>query len=197
MARTKGPGSKVATKVNEDQEEVLDNKEENVEEQNEEVINQEEEVEEEAEQVKDEEEEVVEEIKPKESEKPAAKVKPEKPAAKVVDFDSVQEDPRIWYQKVGGGSLRIGNKIIKPGEKVQLDPTVIKPAWKDLLKPLQDVPVKKETPIVVDITKSVYSLKQRDVAGLWWDVVDAQGKVVNDKALRKEKAEEYIKDMMR
>ena len=134
------------------------------------------------------EEEVVEEVKPKE---------PEKPAAKVIIPDPVQEDPRIWYKKVGGGSLRIGNKIVKPGEKIQLDPAVIKPAWKDLLQPLQDVPVKKETPIVVDITKSVYSLKPRGENGLWWDVVDSQGKVVNDKALRKEKAEEYIKDMMR
>ena len=138
--------------------------------------------------VEEEQEEVVEEVKPKET---------TKATSKIVVPNPVQEDPRIWYRKVGGGSLRFGNRIVKPGEKIQLDPSEVKPAWKDLLIPLSEVPVKKEAPIKLDITKSAYSLKQRGEGGLWWDVVDSQGKVVNDKALRKEKAEEYIKDMMR
>ena len=138
--------------------------------------------------VEEEQEEVVEEVKPKAT---------TKVTSKIVVPDPVQEDPRIWYRKVGGGSLRFGNRIVKPGEKIQLDPSEVKPAWKDLLIPLSEVPVKKEAPIKLDITKSAYSLKQRGEGGLWWDVVDSQGKVVNDKALRKEKAEEYIKDMMR
>lgn len=165
-------------KVEEEQEEKsLDEKvvEEVVEEEQEEVV-------------EEEQEEVVEDVKPKET---------TKATSKIVVPDPVQEDPRIWYRKVGGGSLRFGNRIVKPGEKIQLDPSEVKPAWKDLLIPLSEVPVKKEAPIKLDITKSAYSLKQRGEGGLWWDVVDSQGKVVNDKALRKEKAEEYIKDMMR
>lgn len=111
--------------------------------------------------------------------------------------DKPEQSNLIWFKKVGGGSLRLPNKIIKPGEKVQLDPALVKPAWKDVLVPLESIPVsKKENPIILDAKKSVYKLKQRAENSPWWDVVDVNGKVLNDKALRKEKAEEYIRDMM-
>lgn len=106
----------------------------------------------------------------------------------------IEEDNRIMYKKVGGGSMRILGKIIKPGERFKADPADIPPAFRDLCLPLEEV--KEKQPVKLDITKSAYKLQQKGT-GAWFDVVDANGKVINEKGLKKEIAEKLIIDLSR
>lgn len=107
-----------------------------------------------------------------------------------------ENEGKVFYKKVGGGSARLANRIIKPGEKVWLYPEQVPAGMRDLFVPLSNIPHKKETPIVVDITKSEYKLQQRTENSPWYDIIGPEGKLLNDKALTKKKAEEFIQDMM-
>jgi hypothetical protein len=112
----------------------------------------------------------------------------------VVAEQTLPTDNRIWWRKVGGGSLRIGKRIIKPNEKFQASPEDIKPAFRDLVVPLEDVPeiAGNKVPTVI---KSEYKLQPRGKSNTWFDVVDKNGKVLNDKGMQKDKAEKLIKDL--
>jgi hypothetical protein len=100
---------------------------------------------------------------------------------------------KILYQKVGGGSLRMPNRIIKPGEKVRLYPHEISEAFRPWLKPLEPEPDIPGVPLKV--VQSNYKIQPREEGGVWFDVVNAEGKVQNSKALHKDKAEELLKDL--
>ena len=95
----------------------------------------------------------------------------------------------MLWQKKGGGTMRLldGRKI-KEGDKFKATEAEVA-GLETWLVPLQDKPSeKKEIGI-----KPVFFLRQRSAG--YWDLVDSQGKVINDKALRKDKAEEMKKDL--
>jgi hypothetical protein len=102
-------------------------------------------------------------------------------------------DGKIQYKKIGGSALRWGKRLIKPGEVIRLNPNEIPENFKDVLIPMEKIRVKEETPI--EFAKSTYSLQPRGKSKSLFDVVDGQGKVLNDKALTKEVATDLINEL--
>lgn len=105
------------------------------------------------------------------------------------------DDGTIMWKKVGGGSFRLNGKIIKPGQSFRAHPDAIPKAFKDLIIPLEKVRVKDEP--VIAVAKLVYTLQPRGKSKSLFDVVDKNGKVLNEKALTKEVAQNLIDDLER
>lgn len=91
------------------------------------------------------------------------------------------------YKKTGRGSLRFKGKIIKPGQIFDAEPQEIPEAFNDTITPLEDIPEEE----AVEVKESVYKLSHR--SGPWWDVIDSNDNVMNDKALSRENALKLIK----
>lgn len=113
---------------------------------------------------------------------------------------SLTERKPSW-RKIGGGSLRIGNKIIKPGQTFEAWPDEIKPAFRNLVIPMSGdasfiAEEKKEASPVVGV-KPVYKLQPHGKSLSLFDIVDANGKILNEKSLKKEVAEKLIADLER
>ena len=113
-----------------------------------------------------------------------------------------QKDPNvIEWKKTGGGSIRFivngRERMIKPGERFFAREDEIPAGFRDIIIPVDPVArVKKleEADAVAEVTaKPVYELKHR--GGGWWDVVDADGKVQNEKALKKEEAADLLETL--
>ena len=110
----------------------------------------------------------------------------------------------ILWHKTGGGSLHITInkkvKIVKPGEKFYAEPHEIPEAFRDVIIPIDSkgqrvsVEVATEQEKVEEAeAKVVYNLKHR--GGGWWDVVNEEGKAINETALKKDKAEELLNSL--
>jgi hypothetical protein len=110
------------------------------------------------------------------------------------------------WKKLGGGSFRIqkrnGNaKIIKPGEIFRAWPDEIPSGFRDLCKPLDGDVVwenggksgKKAQPIPG--VKSVYHLSPRDDDSSLFDILNPEGKVLNEVPLEEEVAKQLIADL--
>jgi len=98
------------------------------------------------------------------------------------------DDGRIWWKNTGGGSHYLGNRILKPGQKFKAHSADIPEAIRDKVVPLSDIPAIPEENFKA--IKTEYSLKHR--SGAWYDVVDGNKKVINEKALTRVKALELI-----
>ena len=104
----------------------------------------------------------------------------------------------ITWKKVGGGSLRFNGQIIKPGQTFKARDSEISPTFRDVIIPLEAIPGVAPDPgrpakvITADVVE--YKLNARGTGG-WYDVVDVNGKVLNEKALKKDVAEKLIKDL--
>lgn len=108
----------------------------------------------------------------------------------------------IRYKKIGGGSFTatINGKArwIKPGEVFDARPEEIPEAFRDTIIPLDmtlkekadAVPAQRKAP-----SKLLYFVKKRENGVGYYDVVDKDGKVQNEKALRKDKAEELLESL--
>ena len=98
------------------------------------------------------------------------------------------------FRKEGGGSFRIGNRIIKPGQKFKEYPENIPQIFRDtiILVDGDDVGDIEEKKIEVD--KPVYTYKKRET-GNWYDIFDANDKKVSEKALTRQQALDYIKGL--
>jgi hypothetical protein len=127
-----------------------------------------------------------------------------------------QEPKKYWFRKVGGGSFAIlhenGKKeIIKPNQKFQATMEQIPKAFKDVVLPLENIP--SENKVVPQQPKSevklptysttphVHTEEEKAVEGFdetveLWDIVDMKGKVLNGVPLKKENAEQFVKDLM-
>lgn len=103
----------------------------------------------------------------------------------------VVEKPR-WKHTGGGFFVLRDHRIIKPGQIFQAFEYEIRPAFRDTIKLIEKLP-EAERDLIIPAIKPVYSLRKR--GGQWWDVIDANGKVINTKALKKEDAEEIIKSL--
>jgi len=110
----------------------------------------------------------------------------------------------IRYKKVSGGSFHatIGGKarIIKPGEIFDARPEEIPEGFRDVVIPLDPDEAKTANEAIPQTkapSKLQYYVKKRDSGVGYYDVVDKNGKVQNEKALRKDKAEELIESLMK
>lgn len=103
------------------------------------------------------------------------------------------------FRKIGGGSLTFPingrMRIIKPGEVFSATLEEIPENFRDVIVPLGGVKYKDLDNRMdsIDVRKLKYTL--RGLGGGWFDVVDVRGKTVNEKALRKTKAEKLIEDL--
>ena len=95
----------------------------------------------------------------------------------------------IRWKKLGRGSFRMGNKIIKPGQIFSARLMDIPKGCEDIIAPIDKLPAEMKEDIKV--VQAVYSVKHR--SGKWFDVVNANGKVLNEKAMTRESALELIK----
>jgi hypothetical protein len=116
-------------------------------------------------------------------------------------MERIREDgtDKVRWKKEGGGSLRLQidgrPRIIKPGETFTASPRDIPLAFRDVIilldkAKLEEVP--RPTPV-----KVLYKVQPRGKSKSLFDVVDTQGKLVNDKnkPLRKDIAEQLVKDL--
>ena len=117
-------------------------------------------------------------------------------------MERTKEDPKaILWKKIGGGSFHanIGGRmmIIKPGETFSARTEEIPLAFRDTVVPVDPVAASKAESKKEIVAKtsapSKYSLRER--GGNWWDVVSEDGKIQNEKALRKPKAEELLESL--
>ena len=112
----------------------------------------------------------------------------------------------ILWKNTGGGSFRLGRRIIKPGEKFEATEKEISLGFRDVLKQVGGVtpsPLVEKAKAVIPGVKSVFKLKPRKGTKNLYDVVsDATvvkdgekvtvEKPLNTVGLTKEKAEKLI-----
>lgn len=118
----------------------------------------------------------------------------------------------VLFRKLGGGSFRFGGKIIKPGQTFAARPEVLPKAFMDLFEIVsggEEAKTKakalkenKEETIAVtseEVKSEEYSLQLNKDASTktnkLYDIVDGDGKKVNDEPLNKTIAEETIKQL--
>jgi len=120
----------------------------------------------------------------------------------IIATDDPEADVVQKWKKIGGGSFRLNGKIIKPGQTFKAAENEIPEAFRDLIILAEDAPVgigKRPTPRKVKApeikpVEVTYLVKPRETVG-WFDVVDSNGKALNEKALRKEIAEKLVRDL--
>ena len=111
-------------------------------------------------------------------------------------MERIENDGKIAYKKAGGSCMRWNGKLIKPGEIVRLNPDEVALSnFKDLLIPMEKIREKADPPI--EVAKVIYELKPRGKSKSLFDIVDSQGKVINDKALTKEVATNLIDELLK
>jgi hypothetical protein len=100
-----------------------------------------------------------------------------------------KDDGRRWFINTGGTHRTKDGRIIKPNQKFKEWPENIPDSFKDKITPLEKLPPEPPLEVVV----SGYTIKQRSPG--WFDVVDGNGKVINEKALRPEDAQKLLNDL--
>jgi len=95
-----------------------------------------------------------------------------------------KNDGRVLYKKVGGGSFRLENRIIKPNQTFYAYPYEIPEAFKDVVLPMEEF----EPPKVMVVDFHLEPIPDTDT----FNIVDGDGKVLNEQPLTKEVAEEAL-----
>lgn len=103
-------------------------------------------------------------------------------------------DPIIRWQKIGGGSLHLAKRLIKPGEMFNARKSEIPMAFRDLV--ISQNQVTEPSPEVrLNAVKSTFVLRPRGKSKSLFDIVDSSGKVMNDHPLARSVAEKLLKDL--
>jgi len=107
---------------------------------------------------------------------------------------------KIRWKKIGGGSLTLLGKFIKPGDIFTAYPHQIPKVFRDVIVPLDEI--KSEAAPVVEPVKTLYTIVPRGASKSLFDVIneavlDEEGKPkrINEKALTKAVAEQLIQDL--
>lgn len=101
------------------------------------------------------------------------------------------EPKKVKFRKIGGGSFRMANgKIIKPGQVFEAFPEQIPGAFRDVVVPLE--PELEDPP--VEVTPPGYEIVKSPEKGKW-NVVNAQGKAINENPLSREDADVLVKEL--
>jgi len=122
------------------------------------------------------------------------------------------ENNVFQFKKIGGGSLRLNGKIIKPNEVFTAKKEEIPASLRNVIIPLgttwsnldgdgfqgvnevKKLPEEEKKEIEQAVPK--YLVVPRGNSNSWFDVVNAQtGKPINEKALRKDVAEQLKHDL--
>jgi len=112
----------------------------------------------------------------------------------------VEEEREVEFVKTGRGSLRLNRsvylgsnksakgKIIKPNQHFWARPSEIPKTFADVVKLVHALP--PEPPL--DVVGPGYDMRPNAGVANMWDVVDKQGKPMNEQPLTKGDAEELI-----
>ena len=107
-------------------------------------------------------------------------------------MERTKEGNLLTWRKTGGGSFRLGNgKIIKPNQVFTASLDQVPESCRDvvvLVKGNLEEEVKKDN--LLDVYKTEYTIESRGYG--YYNVVDGEGKVMNEKALRETAAEELV-----
>lgn len=107
----------------------------------------------------------------------------------------IEQSTKLRWQKTGGGSLRFGNRIIKPGEVFEANLDELPKAFMDTLICLDKADLQKVQDVVRRETQTpeiLYRLAKSKTAKTLWDVINAEGKPINEVSLEKVSAEELL-----
>lgn len=105
----------------------------------------------------------------------------------------------IRWRKTGGGSFTAvingKKKMIKPGQEFSARLEEIPEGFRDLVIPVdpEEFKVAEKHFDNVDVAKLEYSISPK--GGNWFDVLDSDGKKLNEKSLRKDAAEALISSL--
>lgn len=105
-------------------------------------------------------------------------------------------DTRLRWQKIGGGSLRWKNQIIKPGEVFLAHREDLPKSFMDCLVCLDSVEVQKEKTNIQDKVEAppvLYTLVE--LPDNLWDVVNEMGKPINENPLDIDQANALLKTL--
>ena len=113
------------------------------------------------------------------------------PSVEVAPVEVVVE--KLRWRKLGGGSLRLNNRIIKPGEIFFADLAELPKAFLDTLECLDSVGLQtavaeKAREPFVPVEYTLKKVKGTDL----WNLLDVEGKALNEAPLAKEAAEELL-----
>lgn len=98
------------------------------------------------------------------------------------------------FKKIGGGSFETySGKIVKPNEIFKADPDDIPKAFRDIVVEVDPDPNPQPEPKTEEIEVHEYTKEPKSKG--WYDVVDSNGKVMNEKSLRDAEADELIKNL--
>lgn len=108
---------------------------------------------------------------------------------------TTDKDGKVQFIKTGAGTLRFGRKIYKENQKFWAYPEEIPETFRDLIKPVTaegkaKVAEAEEEIENIETKPSEYKLRHR--GGPWYDVVDANGKQMNEGAKKRDEALKLI-----
>lgn len=116
--------------------------------------------------------------------------------------DNVEEEvleQKIRWKNIGGGSFWMGKHIMKPGQVFLAAPSEIPAAFRDVLKPVDEIPTPGKVPFIIKGKVATFEKKLRQDKGKanedLFDVVNEKGKVLNGKGLTETVADEFLKDL--
>lgn len=118
--------------------------------------------------------------------------KPEQKAE--IEEEYVDPDPIISWKKLGGGSLRLAKRLIPPGATFKARLSEIPKAFRDVVKPLEELPVIPDKP-ALKVAKSVFQVVPRGKSKSMFDVISPNGKRMNELPLTKAVAERLAIDL--
>jgi hypothetical protein len=111
-------------------------------------------------------------------------------------------ETRLRWRKTGGGSLRIildgKKKIIKPGEVFLAHESELPVAFMDSLQCLASETEKQENKEVVEKLNAVppiYELKEAEGTDDLWNVVNPEGKAINEEPLDIDAANDLLNSL--
>ena len=125
-----------------------------------------------------------------------------KKPAKVIEVTKVEETPvivetRLQWQKIGGGSLRWQNRIIKPGEIFLAHLADLSKAFMDTLICLDSEGLKKVKEKEKEETQTPEVLYHKVELGEgFWNICNEEDKAINEKPLTEKEAEELLLALM-
>ena len=106
---------------------------------------------------------------------------------------TIQPAGKLQWRKIGGGSLRLFGRIIKPNERFFAFTDEIPPSFRSSVVCLDEVKMKQQetqTREKLEKPEELYTLKHK--GGGKWDIVDEEGKALNEAPLSKARAAELL-----
>lgn len=110
-----------------------------------------------------------------------------------------EKKPMLW-RKLGGGSLRLPGRIIKPNQQFRAYPEEIPVGFRDLVQPLEgQIFPQPEAPEVEKLSKKAKeepTYAKRATGQGWWEIYRTDtGKVVSEKKVRESEADDLLEQL--